>query len=370
AMRIKGLVLREANKPMELEDLELAPPKANEVLVKTAYTGWCHSDQHLYLGEIPIAMPFVIGHEASGVVQEVGPSVTSLKPGDRVAMTWMVPCGKCPQCLRGKGYICSGNFGAFLGGKLLDGTTRLKDMKGREVLHGNFVSGFSDYTVVPEFGCIKVRDDLPLEQACFMGCCVPTGWGAVFHVANIKPGDSVAVWGMGGVGLNTVRAAALRHAQPLFAVDLEGSKEALAKEFGATHFINNSKEDPVPIIQELTGGGVEYAFECIGDPGAIVQAYWATGIGGTLVIPGITPHDKTTNLALMLLPLHQKSILGTLYGNVSTNIDIPRLMNLAADGSLKLDKLIGRKFKIEEINNVIEAMDKREIQGRWVCEWD
>jgi Zn-dependent alcohol dehydrogenase len=370
-MKIKAAVCREPNEPLSIEELELDGPKANEVLVKFAYTGWCHSDYHLVKGEIPIKMPFVIGHEAAGVVEEVGPGVTHLEKGDHVATTWMIPCGKCPTCLEGKGYICQGNFGNFLEGKLLDGTTRLKDRNGEEVLHGNFVSGFSNYSVVPAAGAIKVRKDLPLDQACFLGCCVPTGWGCVYNVAKVRPGESVAVWGMGGVGLNIIRAAKLRLANPIIAVDLEGSKEELAREFGATHFIDNSKVDPIPIImEEIAPGGVQYSFEAIGDPGAIVQAWWATAMGAKMVIPGITPHDANTPMPLMLLPLHEKAILGTLYGNVSTAIDIPRLMDLAVTGDLKLDKLIDKYFKLEEINDIVDQMEKRQIKGRAVCKWD
>jgi S-(hydroxymethyl)glutathione dehydrogenase/alcohol dehydrogenase len=380
-MKIKSAVLREPNKPLTIEELELAPPKDKEVLVKTAFTGFCHSDLHLMLGEIPIALPLAIGHEMSGVVEDVGPGVTKVKKGDHVVGTWMIPCGECPQCRRGMGNICSGNFGAFLGGMLLDGTSRLTDRKGEMVRHGNFVSGFSNYTVLPENGAIPLPKEFPLDQACFMGCCVPTGWGSVFNTAQIKPGDSVVVYGLGGVGLNCLRAAVMQHANPVIAVDLEGSKRGLALEFGATHFVDSSKEDPVPFILTLTGGvqveggmwmggGVDVAFEAIGDPGAIIQAYWSTGIGGKVVIPGITPHDQPTNLPLMLLPLHQKSILGNLYGSISTHVDIPRLVNMAMKEDLKLDKLISKKFKLEQINDVADAMVKRQIQGRWVCDWD
>ncbi|MBI5604091.1 MAG: Zn-dependent alcohol dehydrogenase [Deltaproteobacteria bacterium] len=380
-MKIKSAVLREPNKPLTIEELELAPPKEKEVLVKSAFTGFCHSDLHLMLGEIPIALPLAIGHEMAGIVEDIGPGVTKVKKGDHVVGTWMIPCGKCPQCLRGMGNICSGNFGAFLGGVLLDGTSRLTDKNGEMVRHGNFVSGFSDYTVMPEDGAIAIPKEFPLDQACFMGCCVPTGWGSVFNTAQIKPGDSVVIYGLGGVGLNILRAAVMRHANPIIAVDLEGSKKDLALDFGATHFIDNSKDDPVPIILTMTGGvqmedgnwmggGVDVAFEAIGDPGAIIQAYWSTGIGGKLVIPGITPFDQTTNLPLMLLPLHQKSILGNLYGSISTQVDIPRLINMAMKEDLKLDKLISKKFKVEQINDVADAMVKRQINGRWVCAWD
>jgi len=380
-MKVKSAVLRETNKPLTIEELELAPPKEKEVLVKSAFTGFCHSDLHLMLGEIPIGLPMAIGHEMAGVVEDVGPGVTKDKKGDHVVGTWMVPCGKCPQCLRGMGNICSGNFGAFLMGMQLDGTSRLTDKKGEMVRHGNFVSGFSNYTVLPEDGAIVLPKEFPLDQACFMGCCVPTGWGSVFNTAKIKPGDSVVIYGLGGVGLNCLRAAVMQHANPVFAVDLEGSKKDLALEFGATHFIDSSKEDPVPIILTMTGGvqveggmwmggGVDVAFEAIGDPGAIIQAYWSTGIGGKVVIPGITPHDQPTNLPLMLLPLHQKSILGNLYGSISTQVDIPRLVNLAMKEDLKLDKLISKKFKLGQINAVADAMVKRQIKGRWVCAWD
>ena len=380
-MIVKGAVLREPNKPYTIEDLELDPPKEKEVLVKYIYTGYCHSDLHLLLGEIPIALPLVAGHEGAGIVEAVGPGVTKVEKGDHVGVTWMIPCGKCPQCLRGKGNICSGNFPAFLEGMLLDGTSRIKDKDGNMVRHGNFVSCFSTHSIVPEDGVIPMPKDFPLEHAALMGCCVPTGWGSVCNTANVQPGDAVAVYGLGGVGINCLRAAVLRHANPVIAVDLEGGKEGLAKEFGATHFIDSSKEDPVPAIQLLTGGmkmddgtimggGADYVFEAIGDPGAIVQAYWSTGIGGSVVQPGITPHDQTTNLPLMLLPLHQKSILGNLYGSISTHIDIPRLVDLATTGTLKLDKLITNKFKLNEINDVAKAMEKREIEGRWVCEID
>jgi S-(hydroxymethyl)glutathione dehydrogenase / alcohol dehydrogenase len=178
------------------------------------------------------------------------------------------------------------------------------------------------------------------------------------------------LWGLGGVGLNILRACALRHADPIIAVDLEESKEDLAREFGATHFICNSKEDPVPKIQELTGGGAEVAFEAIGDPGAIVQAYWSIGPGGKLVLPGLTPWDQTTNLPLQVLPFGNKSILGNLYGMISTHLDIPRLTQTAMTHDLKLDKLVTEKFKLEDINDVAEKMVKRQIRGRWILAWD
>jgi len=366
-MKTKAAVLREFKKPLSIEELELAEPKANEVLVKYVATGFCHSDLHVMLEEIPVPLPMVLGHESAGIVEKVGPGVTKVKPGDRVVCTWMIPCGKCFQCLQGRGNICEGNFGPFLQGRLLDGTSRLKDKSGKDIGHGFFVTGFSTYSIVPEDGAFPIPKELPFEQACSIGCSLPTGWGSVVNVGKITSGTSVAVFGCGGVGLNTIRAASLRHANPVIAVDIEGEKEAIAREFGATHFINSSREDPVPKIQELTGSsGAEVVFEAIGDPGAIVQAWWSLRMGGKLVLPGITPAQEATNLPLMLMPLHAKSILGTLYGEIKTATDIPRLANLAATGIFKLDKLVTKKIKLEQIMEAAEAMTRRQIKGRWV----
>jgi len=287
-----------------------------------------------------------------------------------VVATFMVTCGQCPQCLRGMGNICTGSFKNFVDGMLLDGTSRLKDKTGKMVRHGNFVSGFSDYTVIPEGGLIPIPKEFPLEYACLMACCIPTGWGSVTNCAKVQPGDKVAVYGLGGVGLNILRAAVMRQADPVIAVDLEESKEDLAKDFGATHFICSQKEDPVPRIQELTGGGADVVFEAIGDPGAIVQAFWSTGMAGKLVIPGIIPWDQTVSLPLQVLPFHNKSILGNNYGMIATHLDIPRLVKLAMTKDLKLDKLVTNKFKLDDINDVADKMLKRQIRGRWVCAWD
>jgi S-(hydroxymethyl)glutathione dehydrogenase/alcohol dehydrogenase len=198
---------------------------------------------------------------------------------------------------------------------------------------------------------------------------MPTGFGAVYNAAGVKPGESVAIWGMGGVGLNVVRGAKLRSANPIIGVDLEGSKEAIARQFGVTHFINSSQKDPVPIVQELTGGGANYCFEVIGDPGAVTQASWALGLGGKLIQIGITPPTSLTGLPLTFFSSHCKDLIGVMYGKIHTHVDIPRFADMAMKGDLMLDKLISKKFKIEEINDAVEAMKNRQIIGRWVCDW-
>jgi S-(hydroxymethyl)glutathione dehydrogenase / alcohol dehydrogenase len=370
-MKIRGAVLREPGKGYSIEELELEDPKASEVLVKYTHTGYCHSDLSVMKGRIQMALPMVAGHECAGVVEAVGPGVTKVKPGDHVASTWMIPCGDCPQCRAGMGNICSCNMQHFVAGTMLDGTSRIRDAKGEPVLHGNFVSGFSSYNVVPETGVVSVRKDFPLEQAALMSCCIPTGWGAVTNIAGVQPGDPVAIWGMGGVGLNILRAARMRQAHPIIAVDLEQDREDLARELGATHFICNSETDPIPVIQEITGGqGVAYAFEAIGDPGAIEQAWWALAFAGKLVVMGVTADGANVNMSLQVMPFHHKHIIGGLYGGISTHDDIPKLADIAMSGDMKLDKIVGGKFKLEEINDIAEKMEKRQLTGRWICEWD
>ncbi len=369
-MKVKAAVLREINKGYSIEELELDAPKEGEALVKYAYTGFCHSDLSNTKGFTKMKLPMVAGHEAAGIVQEVGPGTTRVKPGDHVASAWMCPCGDCPECREGLGNICSGTFPQFVSGTMLDGTTRYRDAKGEPVLHGNFVSGFSDYTVVPEGALIPVPKEFPLQWAALMSCCVPTGWGTVTKLANVQPGDGVAVWGLGGVGQNALRAAKMRQANPLVAVDLEEARREKAMKLGATHFIDNSKEDPVPIIQELTGGGANIIFECSGDPGAVVQSYWAVRPGGKQMIVGIMGEHEVAALPLTFLVFGQKSIIGGLYGSISTKDDIPKYVDLAMSGDMMLDSIIDGYFRLEELNDIRERMERRELNGRWVCKWD
>ncbi len=369
-MRIRGAVLREFNKGYSIEELELDPPKQGEALVRYAFAGYCHSDLSNTTGYTPMGMPLVAGHEASGVVMEIGPGVTRVKPGDHVASAWMCPCGECPECRSGRGSICSGSMPHFRNGTLLDGTTRIRDLKGNPIRHGNFVSGFSDYTVVPEGALIPVDKTIPLDQAALMSCCVPTGWGTVTKLANVQPGDRVAVWGLGGVGQNALRAAKVRGAYPLIAVDLEEARREKAMKLGADYFIDSSKEDPVPIIHELTGGGADFAFEVSGDPGAMVQCWWALRSGGKIMSIGIMGEHEASPMPFTYLPLQQKSIIGGLYGGISTRDDIPKYVDLALSGVMMLDTIIEGHFALDDINDIRAKMQRRELSGRWVCKFD
>jgi S-(hydroxymethyl)glutathione dehydrogenase/alcohol dehydrogenase len=216
---------------------------------------------------------------------------------------------------------------------------------------------------------IKIPKELPLDQACLLSCCVPTGWGSAVKIAKIAPRESVAIWGMGGIGLNIVQGARLSGADPIIAVDIEGSKEEIAVEMGATHFINNSMVDPVPLIREITlGKRIDCAFEAVGDPGACLQIIWTLGKAGRFVVVGLIPMSEMVTLPFYLLVFKQQKIMGSSYGGIHTPTDIPLLADLAIKGELELKELISRHFILEEINEVMEAMENRKIVGRWVCD--
>ncbi|MFC1910894.1 alcohol dehydrogenase catalytic domain-containing protein [Chloroflexota bacterium] len=372
-MKIKAAVLREYGVPMEIEELELAEPREHEVQVKMLACGFCHSDLSVFKGHIPQDLPMVPGHEACAVVEKVGPSVTKLKPGDRVIGCWMVPCGHCFQCRRGHPNLCDTSKVFFQNGNLLDGTSRLTDKSGKRVGLGSFVAGFATHSVMPDIGAIKVPDHikLPAEQLSQLGCSVATGWGSVVNVARAREGNSIGIWGCGGIGLNAIRFAALRNCYPIFAIDLEESKRNIAMEFGATHFIDSSKSDPILRIRELTDGkGLEFAIEATGEPGAQVQCWYALRSNGMMVAIGIAPLNSTTSIPMFYGPLHAKTIRGTLYGEAHPIDDLPNLMEVMNSGILKTDKLITKLIRLEDLVKVQKAIKNREVIGRWVIKYD
>ena len=372
-MKVKAAVLREFGAPLSIEELELAAPRAHEVQVKLLACGYCHSDLHCQEGTVPSSLPTILGHEACAVVEETGPGVTRLKPGDLVIGCWMVPCGKCFQCLRGRPNICEGNMPFFFGGNLLDGTSRFTDKNGKRVGMSNFVAGFATHTILPEAGAIPVPGHikLPPEHLCQLGCSVVTGWGSVVKIANACEGTSIGIWGCGAIGLNAIRFAALRHCNPIIAVDIEESKRDIAMEFGATHFINSRREDPIPVVLGLTGNhGLEYAIEAIGDPGAQVQAWWSLRAGATLICTGIAPAEVPTCIPLCYGSLQAKSIRGTLYGEAHPTEDLPNLMEIMNSGVLKTEKLVTRLISLEDLEETRQAMKERKIIGRWVIKFD
>lgn len=355
-MRARAAVLTEVKKPLEIWDVEVDPPRAGEVLVRVVAAGVCHSDLHYIHGDLATVLPAVPGHEGAGIVEAVGPGVTRFQPGDHVLFVFRAFCGQCFYCLNGRPALCDFSNPLRRTGRMFDGTTRFH-RDGQDVHHILGVSCFAEYTVVPEQGLLKLPDDIPLDRAALVGCGVTTGVGAVLFAAGVRPGDSVAVIGCGGVGLNVVQGAALAGAGPVIAVDVVPQKLEWAKELGATHVVNAREQDPVEAIRSLTEGrGADYAFEVIGRVETIQQAYEATRKGGTTVVVGLAPQGTILPLDPLDLLRAEKTIKGTVYGTANLPRDIPRLLELYRLGRLKLDELISRRLRLEQINEGFDAM--------------
>jgi NDMA-dependent alcohol dehydrogenase len=355
-MRTRTAVLYAPGEPIRVEEIELDPPKEHEVQVRMVAAGICHSDYHIVSGDVPSYLPMALGHEGAGIVEEVGPLVTSVKPGDHVVLTFIPSCGTCRYCTSGHSNLC--NKGAsILMGPQLDGTFRMHSSTA-DVGQMCVISTFSERTVVPDESVVKIEDYYPLNRAVLVGCGVPTGVGAVIHRAKIEPGSTVMVIGCGGIGMNVVQGAAIAGARMIIAVDKVDFKLEKAKEFGATHTINSTREDPVQISRDLTWGeGVDYAFEAIATPATIGQAYACTGKNGTVVVIGLTPATaESIPIPPLDLVLFQKSIMGTLYGDSQPRNDIPNLLKMYHAGKLKLDELVTRTYTLDQVNEAYADM--------------
>ena len=268
---VKAAVLYETKTPLVVEELDLDEPQAGEVLVKIGAAGICRSDRHFMHCDAPIALPVVLGHEGAGTVEKVGPGVRSVRPGQQVILSFVPACGRCKSCITGNSHLCDNH--AATGPNMYDGTTRLH--KGdQRIHHMGKTACFAEYSVVPEVGCVPIDSPVPMDKAALIGCCVPTGVGAVTSSANVKPGSTVAVIGCGGVGLNVIMGAALVNASKIIAVDIRESQLEFAMKFGATHTVNASDKDPVAQVRELTDGkGADYTFEVFGSADTVKAAY-------------------------------------------------------------------------------------------------
>ncbi len=360
-MKTKAAVLFEVGKKLEIEDVEVMPPKAGEVLVHMAAAGVCHSDLHVMTGHLYAPLPAILGHEGSGIVADVGPGVTSVRAGDHVLPLWRLSCGECEYCTGGRPALCPSGTQIRMTGRLPDGTTRFA-LGDTEIKHFAGVSSFAEYSVIPEKALLKIPDDLPLDRAALLGCAVVTGVGAVLNAAQVRAGTSVAVFGAGGIGLNAVQGAALAGAEKIIAVDLLESKLEYARQFGATHTVNGSSEDPVERVRALTGGrGVDYAFEAIGVPKVMRQAYDTLAKRGMAVLIGVTPMATEVSVPVMSLVFEERVLTGSVYGSSRPRVDIPRLIGLYRAGKLKLDELLTRTYPFEQINQAYEALERGEV---------
>ena len=351
---MRAAVLTEVNKPLQILDLEQEGPKAGEVRVQVKAAGVCLSDYHIMNGDWPLPLPMVLGHEAAGVVVELGQGVHHVRKGDHIIFSFRPQCGRCLYCSIGRSILCDGHASPRWG--MLDGTYRLK-RNGQDIYQMARIGTFSEKVVCPAEMLVPIRKEMPWPQAALMGCCVPTGVGAVTRCAGVEAGASVLVIGCGGVGLNVVQGARLAGAGIILAADLLDSKLAYAKDFGATHTINAKSENVVDRARELTQGrGVDYAFDAIGGEATTLQIVEAIRPGGTAIIVGMAALNVRAPITPYNMALQEKAIKGTMYGSVRPNIDFPKLVDLYLDGRLKIDELISRKYKLEDINEGLTAL--------------
>jgi S-(hydroxymethyl)glutathione dehydrogenase/alcohol dehydrogenase len=352
---IKAAVLYEYNQPMRIEQVQLDDPRQNEVLVKIAASGVCRSDLHVIKREWSMPLPMVLGHEAAGTVVEVGPGVTRVKAGDPIILSFAPHCGHCTYCVTGRAHLCS-TMRAEPIGTLPGGTTRLsKD--GQRIHHFGRTASMAEYAVIHESGAVPVPADTPLDLAALIGCSVTTGIGAALNTARVTPGSTVAVIGCGGVGLNIIQGARLANAARIIAVDISQDKLELARRVGATDDIDAREEDPVARIREMTGGGVDFAFEALGSGPTIRAAFDALRPGGTAVVAGMAPDGEVAAIDARVLAGTEKTLKGSYYGSARTTIDMPWLVALAQAGTIELGALVTRRYALEEINEAYAALD-------------
>jgi len=352
---MKAAVLREIGQPLTIEEVSISLPRAHEVLVRTAAVGVCHSDLHYIDGLYACPKPTVLGHESAGVVERVGAEVTYVKPGDHVITCLSVFCGHCEYCTTGRPYSCDNPET----GRPEQGEPRLSHAGGPMHQFYN-LSSFAERMLIHEHALVKIRKDMPLDRAALIGCAVTTGFGAVINTAKVDVGATVAVIGCGGVGLSAINGAAIAGAGRIIAVDIKGSKLNLAKHFGATDVVDASRVDPVEAVREMTGGGVEYSFEALGLKKTSEQAFNMLRASGMATIIGMVPEGQMLEISGAAL-LSDKVLRGSNMGSNHFRVDMPRFVDFYLSGKLKLDDMISRRIKLEEINEAFAEMKRGEV---------
>jgi S-(hydroxymethyl)glutathione dehydrogenase/alcohol dehydrogenase len=352
---MKAAVLREVGKPLQIEEVQINKPGPHEVLIRTVAAGVCHSDLHFIEGSYPHPLPAVLGHESAGVVEAVGSEVRTVKPGDHVITCLSAFCGHCEYCLTGHMSLC-----------VSPDTKRAADDEPRLSQNGAALpqflnlSSFAEQMLIHEHACVAIRKDMPLDRAALIGCSVTTGVGAVIHTSGVRPGETVAVIGCGGVGLSAINGAAIAGAGRIIAIDMVPGKANLAMAFGATDFICAADGDAVKQVIEMTKGGVHHAFEAIGLAKTAEQAFNMLRRGGTANIIGMIPVGQTISLMGAAF-LGEKKIQGSMMGSNRFPVDMPRLVDFYMSGKLKLDDLVSRRIKLEQVNEAFAEMKRGEI---------
>ncbi len=352
---MKAAVLREVNRPLEIEDIDIASPGPREVLIRTGASGVCHSDLHFVEGLYSTPMPIILGHEAAGTIEAVGELVDYVKPGDRVITCLSVFCGICERCTEGRTVLCSRT-----GLNRTPSQTPRLSQNGEEVAQFANLSSYAEQMLVHENAVVKIERDVPFEQLALIGCGATTGLGAALNTAAVRPGSTVAVIGCGGVGLNAIQGAALAGALRIIAIDAVETKLTLAQEFGATDVVDASGGDVVSKIRDLTNGGVDYSFEAIGKKETAEQAFHMLRAGGTATIIGMIPQGTKIELDGPSF-LREKRIQGSSMGSNHFRTDMPRYVEFYLQGKLKLDELVTRRLGLEDINEAFEYMKEGSV---------
>jgi S-(hydroxymethyl)glutathione dehydrogenase/alcohol dehydrogenase len=354
---MKAAVFHGPKMPLSIEQVELDKPQDREILIKTVASGVCHSDLHFVDGYYPYAAPAVLGHEAAGIVEEVGRQVTYVKPGDHVISCLSVFCGNCEQCMSGHPNRCSDKAATQ---RAASDKPRISQ-KGKMVNQFLDISSYCEKMLLHENAVVKIREDIPLDRAALIGCGVTTGVGAVLNTAKIEPGSTVAVFGAGGVGLAAIQGARIAGARKIIAVDMFEGKLAMAKRLGATDTVDASSSDPVEAIKAMTGGaGVDYSFEAIGLKKAAEQAFYSLKPGGTATVIGMIPVGQKVEIDGYMF-LTERKLQGSNMGSNRFRIDMPRYIDFYLQGRLNLDDMISRRGKLEDVNDAFRAMKAGEV---------
>lgn len=362
-MKVKAAVARSAGKPLTIEMVDLSGPQAGEVLVEIKATGLCHTDAYTLSGADPEGLfPAILGHEGAGIVAEVGAGVTSVKVGDRVIPLYIPECRNCEYCLNPKTNLCQAIRVTQGQGVMPNGTSRFS-LDGEKIHHYMGTSTFANYTVLPEIAVAKIRDDAPFDKACLIGCGVTTGIGAVINTAKVEPGSNVVVFGLGGVGLNIIQAARMVGANMIVGVDINAEKRAMAEKLGMTHFVNprEIEVDLVAYLVDLTKGGADYSFECIGNINIMRQALECCHKGwGVSVIVGVAGAGQEISTRPFQL-VTGRVWKGTAFGGAKGRTDVPKIVDWYMNGKIDIDSLVTNIMPIEKINEALDLMKKGEV---------
>ena len=361
-MKTRAAVAHRAGAPLTIETVDLEGPRFGEVLVEIKATGVCHTDQFTLSGDDPEGLfPAILGHEGAGIVVDVGPGVTTLKKGDHVIPLYTPECRQCEYCLNPKTNLCQSIRSTQGQGLMPDGSSRFT-LDGKPVLHYMGTSTFSNFTVVPEIALAKIREDAPFDKVCYIGCGVTTGIGAVIFTAKVEVGSKVIVFGLGGIGLNVIQGARLAGADMIVGVDLNPGREAMARKFGMTHFVNPAEVegDLVPYLVSLTKGGADYTFECIGNTKVMRQALESAHKGwGTSVIIGVAPAGAEISTRPFQL-VTGRNWRGSAFGGARGRTDVPRIVDWYMEGKIDIDSLITHTMPLEKINDAFDLMHRGE----------